>query len=130
MLKISAWLLLGLMTSHSYAHEADVTLLQEKTLDGFGVTPPVGQVMVVEYGPGGASPKHSHPAHTFIYVLEGSIDMQVEGQDAVTLNAGDTFYERPGDIHALSRNASHSQPVKVLVFAVKEKGAALVVPVK
>jgi quercetin dioxygenase-like cupin family protein len=70
-----------------------------------------------------------HNAHTFVYVLEGSIVMQVEGGKAVTLGPGQTFYESPEDIHAASKNASDSQPAKFLVFFVKDKGAQLVVPV-
>jgi quercetin dioxygenase-like cupin family protein len=83
---------------------------------------------MVEYAPGGSSDKHKHNAHTFVYVLEGSIVMQVEGGKEVTLSPGQTFYESPTDIHSVSKNASSTQPAKFLVFMVKEKGAPLVLP--
>jgi quercetin dioxygenase-like cupin family protein len=76
----------------------------------------------VEYGPGGASAPHRHDAHTFVYVLEGSVVMQVAGGETVTLGAGQTFYETPADVHAISKNASATAPAKFLVFMIKEKG--------
>jgi quercetin dioxygenase-like cupin family protein len=89
-----------------------------------------GVMLTVEYAPGASSSKHRHNAHTFVYVLEGSIVMQVEGGDAVTLGPGQTFYESPEDIHSVSKNASNAHPAKFLVFFVKEKGAPPVVPVQ
>lgn len=88
-----------------------------------------GVVLTVEYAPGASSPRHRHNAHTFVYVLAGSIVMQVGGGKEITLTAGQTFYESPKDIHAVSKNASTTQPAKFLVFFVKNKGAAPVVPV-
>jgi quercetin dioxygenase-like cupin family protein len=87
-----------------------------------------GLMITVEYAPGASSPKHRHDAHTFVYVLEGSIVMQAEGGQPVTLGPGQTFYENPQDIHAVSKNASASKPAKFLVFMVKEKGAPPVLP--
>jgi quercetin dioxygenase-like cupin family protein len=87
-----------------------------------------GLMITVEYAPGASSPKHRHDAHTFVYVLEGSIVMQAEGGQPVTLGPGQTFYETPSDIHAVSKNASPSKPAKFLVFMVKEKGAPPVLP--
>ena len=87
-----------------------------------------GLMITVEYAPGAASPKHRHDAHTFVYVLEGSIVMQAEGGQAVTLGPGQTFYETPADIHAVSRNASATKPAKFLVFLVKDKGVPPVLP--
>ena len=84
----------------------------------------------VEYAPGGASPIHRHNAHAFVYVLDGSIVMQVQGGKEVTLTPGQTFYEGPNDIHAVSRNASSTAPAKFIVVLVKDKGAPVVVPVK
>ena len=89
-----------------------------------------GAMLTVEYPPGAVSAKHRHNAHTFVYVLEGSIVMQVEGGKEVTLGPGQTFYESPADIHSVSRNASATQPAKFLVFFVKDKGAPASVPVK
>jgi quercetin dioxygenase-like cupin family protein len=76
----------------------------------------------VEYAPGGTSASHRHDAHTFVYVLEGSVVMQVAGSEPVTLMPGQTFYETPADVHAVSRNASASAPAKFLVFMIKDKG--------
>ena len=80
-------------------------------------------MLTVEYPPGGASAPHRHDANTFVYVLEGAVVMQVTGGNEVTLRAGDTFYETPTDIHAVSRNASATAPAKFLVFQVKDQGA-------
>ena len=86
-------------------------------------------MLTVEYAPGATSARHRHNAHTFVYVLEGSIVMQVDGGQPVTLGPGQTFYESPSDIHAVSKNASATQPAKFLVFFVKDKGAPVSVPV-
>jgi quercetin dioxygenase-like cupin family protein len=80
-------------------------------------------MLTVEYAPGESSSRHRHNAHTFVYVLDGSIVMQVEGAEAVTLGPGQTFYESPSDIHVVSKNASDSQPAKFLVLFVKDKGS-------
>ena len=87
-------------------------------------------MVTVEYAPGASSAPHRHNAHTFVYVLEGSIVMQVKGGKEVTLGPGETFYESPQDVHTVSKNASATQPAKFLVFFVKEKGAPASVPVK
>jgi quercetin dioxygenase-like cupin family protein len=89
-----------------------------------------GLLLAVEYPPGGSSPSHRHNANTFVYVLEGSIVMQVAGGKEVTLKPGETFYEQPADIHSVSRNASSTQPAKFLVFMVKGIGAPVSEPVK
>ena len=94
-----------------------------------GVPGQEAMMLTVEYPPGVASKEHRHNAHTFVYVLEGSVVMQVRGGKAVTLGPGETFYESPGDIHSVSRNASDSKAAKILVFFVKEKGAPTTVPV-
>jgi quercetin dioxygenase-like cupin family protein len=85
-------------------------------------------MVTVEYAPGGASTEHRHNANTFVYVLEGSVVMQVAGGPLQTLTVGQTFYETPTDIHTISRNASTTQKAKILVFFVKEKGAPATVP--
>jgi quercetin dioxygenase-like cupin family protein len=89
-----------------------------------------GTMLTVEYAPGASSPRHRHNAHVFVYVLEGSIVMQADGKPPVTLKPGDTFYENPKDIHAVSKNASATQPAKFVVFMVKNKGAPPVLPAK
>ncbi|MEK6322544.1 MAG: cupin domain-containing protein [Acidobacteriota bacterium] len=112
----------------SAVQETKVTPLVTKDLAG--LTGKEAVMLTVEYAPGASSSKHRHNANTFVYVLEGSIVMQVEGGKAVTLGPGQTFYESPDDVHAVSKNASDSQPAKFLVFFVKDKGASALVPVK
>ena len=87
-------------------------------------------MITVEYPPGASDPVHRHHAHGFIYVLEGSIVMQVKGGKEVTLMAGQTFYEGPNDVHTVGRNASQTQPAKFLVLLLKDKGAPILVPEK
>jgi len=87
-----------------------------------------GQMLTVEFAPGAASASHRHNAHTFVYVLEGSMVMQVKGGKEVTLEPGETFYESPEDIHTVSKNASTTKPAKILVFFVKDKGAPPTLP--
>lgn len=95
--------------------------------------PPVanqqGQVLTVEYAPGETSNPHMHHAHVFVYVLEGSIVMQVRGGEEVTLSVGETFYESPDDVHAVSRNASATERAKFLVVLLNQEGAPISVPV-
>jgi len=87
-------------------------------------------MLEVEYPPGGVDPVHRHHAHGFIYVLEGEIVMGVKGGKAVTLRPGDTFYEGPGDVHTIGRNASTTKPARFLAVLVKNAGAAALVPAK
>ena len=87
-------------------------------------------MITVVYPPGGSDPIHRHNAHAFVYVLEGSVVMQLKGGKEVTLTPGQTFYEGPNDIHIVGRNASTTKPAKLLVFLVKNKGAPLVEPAK
>jgi quercetin dioxygenase-like cupin family protein len=84
----------------------------------------------VEYAPGGSTPEHTHHAQALVYVLEGSIVMQVKNGAPVTLTSGQTWSEGPDDVHVVSRNASNSAPAKYLVFMVKDKGAPILTPVK
>ena len=87
-------------------------------------------MITVEYPPGGWDPVHTHNAQAMVYVLEGSIVMQVKGKAPITLVPGQTFYEGPEDIHVVARNASHTDPAKFLVFFVKNKAAPILVPSK
>ena len=89
-----------------------------------------GQLLTVTYPPGGSDEIHRHNAHTFVYVLEGSVVMQLKDAEAVTLKAGETFYEGPKDVHLVSRNASDSKPAKFVVFLVKNQGVPAVLPAK
>jgi quercetin dioxygenase-like cupin family protein len=120
--------LLGLMTGASMAQAAEVTPLMSKDLTD--IPGKEALMITVEKAPGGSDQIHRHNAHAFIYVLEGSIVMQVQGGKEVTLTPGQTWYESPDDVHAVGRNASSTKPVKFLVFFVKEKGAPVLVPVK
>jgi len=84
----------------------------------------------VDFPPGFSSPVHRHDAQVSVYVLEGSVVMQVKGGKELTLGPGQSFYENPNDIHVVSRNASSSKPAKFLVFLIKKKDAPLVIPVQ
>jgi quercetin dioxygenase-like cupin family protein len=109
------------------APEAKVTPLMSKDLPelpGKEV-----EMITVEYPPGSIDPIHRHNAHAFVYVLEGSIVMQVKGGKEVTLTPGQTFYEGPDDVHIVGRNASSSKPAKFVVLLIKDKGAPVLVPV-
>jgi quercetin dioxygenase-like cupin family protein len=110
------------------ADDAKVTPLMTKDLTG--IAGKEGSMVTVEYPPGASSLEHRHNAHTFVYVLEGSVVMQVKGGKEVTLGPGQTFYESPEDIHTVSKNASNTKPAKFLVFFVKDKGAPPTVPAK
>jgi quercetin dioxygenase-like cupin family protein len=88
------------------------------------------QEITVEYPPGGSDPVHTHQAQALVYVLEGSVVMQVRGGAPVTLRPGQTFYEGPDDVHIVGRNASATAPARLLVVLVKDKGAPILTPVK
>ena len=88
-----------------------------------------GLMVVVDFPPGVSGTKHRHNAHTFVYVLEGSVVMQVEGGARAVLSAGQTFYETPDDIHTVGMNASATEPAKILVVFVKKRGAPVTIPV-
>jgi len=126
--KIIMVVLISLMAGPLMAQEAKVTSLMSKDLREFSGKE--GLMQIVEYAPGGSDPVHRHNAHVFVYVLEGSVVMQVKGGKEVTLTPGQTFYESPNDVHVVSRNASKTEPAKFLVFFVKDKSAPTLVPVK
>ena len=117
-----------LMSGTLSAQEAKVTEVMSKDLTNL---PGKEALMItVEYPPGSADPIHRHNAHAFIYVLEGSIVMQVRGGKETTLTPGQSFYEGPDDIHVVGRNASQTKPAKFLVLFVKDQGAPALVPAK
>ncbi len=126
--KLVALALLCLMSAPAAAQEAKVTSLMSKAL----ADNPGKEVLMitVDYPPGSSDPIHRHNAQAFVYVLEGSIVMQVKGGQEVTLTPGQTFYEGPDDIHVVGRNASNTKPAKFLVVMIKDKGAPVLVPVK
>ncbi|RVG72217.1 cupin domain-containing protein [Sinorhizobium meliloti] len=107
---------------------ARVTPLMSKDLQDYPGKE--GLMLSVEYEPGGSSPIHRHDAHAFVYVLEGSIVMQVKGDEEITVAPGETYYESPSDIHLVSRNASKTNPARFVVVLLKNKDAPAVIPVK
>jgi quercetin dioxygenase-like cupin family protein len=108
--------------------DAVVKALMKRNLEGAGNKEVL--MITVEYLPGGASLPHRHNAQVFVYVLEGAVKMQVGGGSPVTLGPGETFYEGPTDIHTMSANASDTKPARILVFIIKDVGAAVTVPVQ
>ena len=116
------------MAATTEPKEAKVTELMSKDLTD--LPGKEGLMLMIEYPPGSSDPIHRHNAHGFIYVLEGSIVMQVRGGKEVTLTPGQTFYEGPEDVHVVGRNASQTKPAKFVVFFVKDKGAPVLVPTK
>jgi quercetin dioxygenase-like cupin family protein len=127
--KIAMLVLLGLIAGPLVAQGAEVTPLVSKDLADF-CPGKEGQMIIVEYPPGWSDPIHRHFAHAFVYVLEGTVVMQVKGGKEVTLTPGQTYYEGPNDLHVVGRNVSSTKPAKFLVFLVKNKGAPVLVPVK
>ena len=109
------------------AQQAVVTPLMTKALPD--VPGKEALMLMVEYPPGSRDPVHRHNADALVYVLEGSVVMQVKGGEQVTLTPGQTFYEGPDDVHVVGRNASTSKPARFLVVLVKKKGAPALVPV-
>ena len=89
-----------------------------------------GRIIEVSYPPGAKDVVHRHDADAFVYVLEGQIIMQLKGKPAVTLNAGQTFYEGPDDVHVVGRNASNTEPARFVVVLLKAKGAPILTPVE
>jgi quercetin dioxygenase-like cupin family protein len=120
--------LLCLIPGALMAQQPEVTSLMSKDLTDFPGKE--GLMITVEYPPGGSDPIHRHNAHGFIYVLEGSVVMQVKGGKETTLTPGETFYEGPDDVHVVGRNASSTKPAKFLVLFIKNKGAPVLVPVE
>jgi quercetin dioxygenase-like cupin family protein len=123
---IVSLILLSFMASMAPAQQPAVKTVMSKDLTdipGKEVT-----MLTVEYPPGGSDPVHRHYADAFVYVLEGSIVMQVKGGKEVTLMPGETFYEGPDDVHVVGRNASTTKPAKFVVFMIKDKGSPVLVP--
>ena len=124
--KLVALVLLCVVTGTAMAQEAKVTSLMSKDLPE---NPGKEMLMItVEHAPGGSNSIHRHNAQAMVYVLEGSVVMQVKGGKQVTLTPGQTFYEGPDDVHVVDRNASSTKPAKFLVVLIKDKGAPALVP--
>jgi quercetin dioxygenase-like cupin family protein len=124
--KLAALALLCLMTGTAVAQEPKVTMLMSKDLPES--TGKEALMITVEHAPGGSNAVHRHNAHAFVYVLEGSVTMQLKGGQETTLKPGQSFYEGPADVHVVDRNASATQPAKFLVLLIKDKGAPALLP--
>jgi quercetin dioxygenase-like cupin family protein len=118
--------LLGAFGSRLIAQEAVVTPLMTKELADMPGKEAL--MLMVEYPPGSKDAVHRHNADTFVYVLEGSIVMQLKGGKPVTLTAGQTFYEGPDDVHVVGRNASSTKPARFVALLLKKQGAPALVP--
>jgi len=126
--RLVALSLLCVMGGTAMAQEPKITSLMSKDL---AENPGKEVLMItVEHAPGGSSLIHRHDAQAFVYVLEGSVVMQLKGGEQVTLTPGQTFYESPEDVHVVDRNASSTKPAKFLVVLIKDKGAPALVPVE
>ena len=110
------------------AQPADVKEIMSKPLTD--IPGKEGLVFTVTYPPGGGDEIHRHNAHAFVYVIEGSIVMQLRHAEPVTVKAGEGFYEGPEDVHIVGRSASDSKPAKFVVFLVKNQGVPAVLPAK
>jgi quercetin dioxygenase-like cupin family protein len=119
-----------LLSGNVYADGADsgakVTTLMRQALPDYPGKE--GVLVTVEFAPGHVDAAHRHPGHVFVYVLEGSVEMQMEGGELYTLKPGDTFYENPKDTHPVGRNVSKTEPAKLLVFFVTDENVPLVLP--
>ncbi len=127
-LLVQLFVLLIFSGIHTLASAADGPLLN-RPLPALGANQ---EMLVVEINlaPGQeSSPPHRHNAHVFVYVLEGQVNMQVAGGELVTLSPGEMFYENPDDIHAVSQNASATEPAKFLVHMLKTIGVPVTTPV-
>ena len=121
-------LLTGIAMLSLPAMGAEVAMLYKQDLAD--MPGKAGQLLTVEFAPGEVSAPHRHNAHTFVYVVEGSVVMQVQGGEVKTLTAGQTFYENPDDIHTVANNASDTEPAKILVFFIKDSDAPASMPLE
>ena len=129
-MKNAAVLLLSVSLAGGTRAAQDVTIKSLLSKDLAGAPGKELSMITVDYLPGASDPVHTHDAQAMVYVLEGSVVMQVQGNPPVTLAPGQTFDEGPGDVHIGARNASHTAAAKFLVFFVKDKGAPILVPRK
>lgn len=119
-----------LMAQNAVTPPAQETIASLITKDVVGFPGKQALMYTVDFPAGFSSPVHRHNAQVFVYVLEGTVVMQVRGKKELTLQPGQTFYEGPNDVHVVSRNASSTKPAKFLVFLIHKKGAPLVIPAK
>lgn len=117
-----------LLSTAPVAQQATVTeLFSEDLKDLPGKE---GLMITVVYPPGSSDPIHRHNAHAFVYVLEGSIVMQVKGGKELTLTPGQTFYEGPEDVHVIGRNASKTKPAKFVVCKEQRRTGVRTCPIR
>ncbi|MBL8535337.1 MAG: cupin domain-containing protein [Betaproteobacteria bacterium] len=131
--RVLAAVLAAALSSSTIAHEGDAGSEELKIVPKLVTDLPdlpgrESMMLTVEFPPGHTSEPHRHEAHTFVYVLEGTVEMQVAGGELKRLRRGDVFYENPEDVHTVARNPSKSRPAKILVLLLKAKGAAPVLP--
>jgi len=124
-LTFAAGLVLGMVGNQVFsAQHVKRTVLQKVDL---GATD--GVMYLVEVGPGVAAGKHYHPGHEFVYTVAGTWVLEPEGKPPITMKAGDSGYSPPKLIHD-AKNASMTEPAKILVVLLAEKGQPLAIPVK
>jgi quercetin dioxygenase-like cupin family protein len=115
-----------------YAHETapseKVNVLQEKMLKN--LPGKKAMMLTVDYAPHQSSVAHKHEGTAMAYVLEGAITSQVKGEPARTYKAGEFWYEAAGSEHLVSKNASSTEPAKLLVFMVMGEHEAVLIPLK
>lgn len=123
-LLMTAGMLAGV--AHAAPPQAIVRQIMTKPLNDY---PGKEALMItVDYPPGAVDPVHRHHAHSLVYVLEGSIVMQVQGGQEVTLTPGQSYYEAPDDLHTVGRNASQTHPAKFLVVLLKDQNVPFFIP--
>jgi quercetin dioxygenase-like cupin family protein len=97
--------------------------LPNLTMEGWEVN-----VNAIDYQPGRVGSPHRHPGFTLVYVLEGAVVAKVSGQQERTFKAGEMFYEPPGSVHEVSKNASQTRPAKLLALNFAQKGLPRTMP--
>lgn len=122
-------LLMPLLFTLSATYAADVANLIQTPLPQLSENQET-QLLDISYKPGEGSEIHRHNAYVYLYVLEGEVEMQIQGGKLYTLSAGETFTEIPEDIHIVSRNASSTEEARFLVFLIRTEGTPLSMPVE
>jgi quercetin dioxygenase-like cupin family protein len=125
---VTAFLLVAGLAAATLAADRPATTVPLRTQPLDGIPNKVADMLTVEYAPGQSTPPHRHNANVLVYVLEGALVMGVQGKEPVTVSAGQTFYESPSDVHAVSRNASTTERAKFLVVLIHDKGASTMLP--
>ncbi len=114
----------ALLATNAFADEKITPILKQK-LEGLDNME--ANIALIEADPGWATERHIHPGHVFVYVLEGSIELDVEGQEPVKLGPGEAVYELPNK-PMIGRNASSTDGARLIVFQVGESGQELMIP--